>query len=121
MAYAKNRQETFDSSYKIGEYCSLGFNGDRRPCQIVAISDSGKEMQVRRIDYKVVTRCTEEERKNGISFQGATGPGGEQTELITLPNNETGSTTVKLSKKRGWSNGWQWLSLGLYAAVNPHI
>lgn len=125
MAYNKNRQETFDGKFKVGDWCSHGLGGDAYPAYVQAISDSGKEMIVRDVDYKWKDRCTERELAEGTHFRGSVGPCGEDVDLVAfVPGPNMREKTVKFirgkGRWRGQPTGWQH-GKGLAAARNPHL
>jgi hypothetical protein len=58
MAFKTNRQESLPNhsghTFRVGEGCHWGFNGDRYPGTVVRVSDSGRKVYVIKDDFKVV-------------------------------------------------------------------
>jgi len=125
MAYNKNRKVTFDEKFTVGGWCCHGIGGDCYPAYVHAVSDSGKEMIVRDVNYKVKDMCTDKELAEGTHFRGAVGAYGETMDLVAFVHAAGSSeTTVKFRRGkprwRGAPTGWGYGN-GLAASRDPHF
>jgi hypothetical protein len=113
MAYAKKRQESLPTKsggvFKVGDGAHHGYNGDRYPLTVVRISDSGREIQCSRDQYKIVDNL------------GGYVEGDRKCEFTTVEVHEDQLITFKLDRSGFWfRDSGKWiLTAGRCYACNP--
>lgn len=123
MANKEARTESLANAdgvtFKVGDGCHWGFNGDSYPGTVVKVSKSGRKVWVSKDKYHVIPRA------DGQSQAYSEGPKNCEFETVEVPESQLEEYTLRKSgqfHQRGYSKGYAWsLQPGRTYSYNPHF
>lgn len=106
-------------TFKVGDGCHWGYNGDAYPGTVVKVSKSGRKVYVSHDKYRLVPR------PDGQSQAYTEGPKNCEFTTVEVPDSALEVYTLRKSgqfHQKGFSKGYAWsLQPGRIYASNPHF